>query len=71
MEDTIFPHGESLAFHVSHKGERQADAMQRNIIASWVVWLTVTRAAKLLPHLWQHPAHIIYVPAWILFAYYL
>jgi len=45
--------------------------IDRNIIASWVVWLTVTRALKLLPHLWQHPSHIIYVPAWIAFAYYL
>ena len=30
-----------------------------------------TRTAKLLPHLWYHPAHIIYVPFWIIFGYYL
>ena len=37
----------------------------------WIVWLMCTRTAKLLPHLWYHPKHIIYVPAWILFGYYL
>lgn len=30
-----------------------------------------TRTAKLLPHLWYNPSHIIYVPAWIIFGYYL
>jgi hypothetical protein len=30
-----------------------------------------TRTFKLLPHLWYRPSHIIYVPAWILFGYYL
>jgi hypothetical protein len=29
-----------------------------------------TRTAKLLPHLWHTPSHIIYVPAFILFGYY-
>jgi hypothetical protein len=29
-----------------------------------------TRTAKLLPHLWNRPEHIIYVPAFILFGYY-
>ena len=37
----------------------------------WLVWLFCTRTFKLLPHLWNHPAHIIYVPAWIIFGYYL
>ncbi|GJJ06405.1 hypothetical protein Clacol_000596 [Clathrus columnatus] len=41
-----------------------------NIIASWFVWLTATRTAKLLPHLWYRPQDIIYVPAFILFGYY-
>ncbi|WWC91747.1 uncharacterized protein L201_006694 [Kwoniella dendrophila CBS 6074] len=40
------------------------------IIISYLVWLMVTRTAKLLPHLWFRPSHIIYVPAWILFGYY-
>lgn len=41
-----------------------------NIIASYAVWLMATRTAKLLPHLWNRPEHIIYVPAFILFGYY-
>lgn len=44
--------------------------LSRNIIASWFVWLTATRTAKLLPHLWYRPSDIIYVPAFILFGYY-
>lgn len=35
-----------------------------------MVWLTATRTAKLLPHLWHRPQDIIYVPAFILFGYY-
>ena len=30
-----------------------------------------TRTTKLLPHLWKQPQHVIYVPAFILFGYYL
>ncbi|OJA15729.1 hypothetical protein AZE42_07256 [Rhizopogon vesiculosus] len=41
-----------------------------NIILSYTVWLMATRTAKLLPHLWHTPSHIIYVPAFILFGYY-
>jgi len=41
-----------------------------NIVASYMVWLMATRTAKLLPHLWHQPEHIIYVPAFILFGYY-
>jgi hypothetical protein len=29
-----------------------------------------TRTAKLLPHLWNRPQDIVYVPAFILFGYY-
>ena len=42
----------------------------RNVILSYLVWLTATRTAKLLPHLWHSPHDIIYVPAFILFGYY-
>ena len=42
----------------------------RNILASWFVWLSATRTAKLLPHLWHRPQDIVYVPAFILFGYY-
>jgi hypothetical protein len=41
-----------------------------NILLSYMVWLTATRTAKLLPHLWNTPQHVIYVPAFILFGYY-
>lgn len=41
-----------------------------NIVLSYVVWLSATRTAKLLPHLWNRPQDIIYVPAFILFGYY-
>jgi hypothetical protein len=42
----------------------------RNVILSYIVWLTATRTAKLLPHLWDRPQDIIHVPAFILFGYY-
>ena len=42
----------------------------RNVVLSYVVWLTATRTLKLMPHLWYQPKHIIYVPAFILFGYY-
>jgi hypothetical protein len=42
----------------------------RNILLSYLVWLIATRTAKLLPHLWNRPQDIIYVPAFILFGYY-
>lgn len=42
----------------------------RNVLASYAVWLMATRTAKLLPHLWNRPQDIIYVPAFILFGYY-
>ena len=45
-------------------------ALCRNILASYVIWLSATRTAKLLPHLWRRPQDIIYVPAFILFGYY-
>lgn len=35
-----------------------------------MVWLTLTRTLKLLPHLWNRPGDIIYVPAFIAFGYY-
>jgi len=41
-----------------------------NIILSYMVWLTATRTAKLLPHLWYRPQDVVYVPAFILFGYY-
>lgn len=44
--------------------------LHRNILLSYVVWLGATRTAKLLPHLWNRPQDIIYVPAFILFGYY-
>lgn len=42
----------------------------RNVVLSYIVWLSATRTAKLLPHLWNNPGHIIYVPAFIAFGYY-
>lgn len=44
--------------------------LRRNILLSYIVWLSATRTAKLLPHLWNRPQDIIYVPAFILFGYY-
>ncbi|TFY77222.1 hypothetical protein EWM64_g6788, partial [Hericium alpestre] len=41
-----------------------------NVVLSYIVWLTATRTAKLLPHLWTRPQDIIHVPAFILFGYY-
>jgi len=41
-----------------------------NVILSYMVWLSATRTAKLIPHLWNRPQDIVYVPAFILFGYY-
>jgi hypothetical protein len=41
-----------------------------NILLSYFVWISATRTAKLLPHLWDRPQDIIYVPAFIAFGYY-
>lgn len=46
------------------------DDTYRNVILSYMVWLTLTRTLKLMPHIWNHPGHIIYVPAFIAFGYY-
>lgn len=40
------------------------------ILLSWFFWLSITRTAKLGPHLWKRPRDIVYVPAWVLFGYY-
>lgn len=66
MAGTICPHGES-SFRYVRQGPRSGLGAHEQ----YVVWLFATRTLKLLPHLWQHPSHIIYVPAWILFGYYL
>ena len=42
----------------------------RNVLLSYFVWLSATRTAKLLPHLWHRPQDIVHVPAFILFGYY-
>jgi len=41
-----------------------------NVLLSYMVWLSATRTLKLLPHLWNRPQDIVYVPAFILFGYY-
>jgi len=41
-----------------------------NVVLSYMVWLTATRTLKLLPHLWNRPQDIVYVPAFIAFGYY-
>ncbi|KAK4703960.1 hypothetical protein P7C70_g2256, partial [Phenoliferia sp. Uapishka_3] len=41
-----------------------------NIILSWFTWLTITRTAKLAPHLWKRPQDVVYVPAWVAFGYF-
>lgn len=48
----------------------ETDRPRRNILISYLVWLSATRTAKLLPHLWTRPQDIVYVPAFILFGYY-
>ncbi|KAG6844833.1 hypothetical protein H0H87_003264 [Tephrocybe sp. NHM501043] len=50
--------------------ERYIWTSHPNILLSWMVWLTATRTAKLMPHLWHRPQDIIYVPAFIAFGYY-
>ncbi|KAI8582411.1 hypothetical protein K450DRAFT_227046 [Umbelopsis ramanniana AG] len=41
-----------------------------NIAISYIVWLLLTRAIKLLPHFFKRPQDIIWVPAWLVFNYY-
>lgn len=47
-----------------------SEIRSRNVVISYIVWLSATRTAKLLPHLWHRPQDIIYIPAFILFGYY-
>ncbi|OZJ05057.1 hypothetical protein BZG36_02097 [Bifiguratus adelaidae] len=41
-----------------------------NIVTSYICWLLLTRALKLLPHFWRRPQDVIWVPAWLIFNYY-
>jgi hypothetical protein len=41
-----------------------------NIAISYILWLLLTRAMKLLPHLVKRPQDIIHIPAWLIFNYY-
>ncbi|KAH8552595.1 nucleotide-diphospho-sugar transferase [Umbelopsis sp. PMI_123] len=41
-----------------------------NIAISYIVWLLLTRAIKLLPHFFRRPLDIIWLPAWLVFNYY-
>ena len=41
-----------------------------NILLSYIGWLFLTRSAKLVPHLLKRPQDVIYIPVWLLFAYY-
>jgi hypothetical protein len=63
---TIFLGGTFFSFAVIVNSHSQL----RNILLSYLVWLFATRTLKLMPHLWNQPSHIIYVPAYILFGYY-
>ena len=65
---TIYRGGAHLCIFSSPRGIDLT--FYRNILLSYVVWLSATRTAKLLPHLWNRPQDIIYVPAFILFGYY-
>jgi len=44
--------------------------VRKNILMNYVIWLGAMHTAKLLPHLWNRPQDIIYVPTFILFGYY-
>src|SRR5262249_54079737 len=41
-----------------------------NILISYLCWLLLTRAVKLLPHFWRRPQDIVWLPAWLVFGYY-
>ncbi|KAI9289582.1 nucleotide-diphospho-sugar transferase [Umbelopsis sp. AD052] len=41
-----------------------------NIAISYIVWLMLTRAMKLIPHFIKRPQDIIHIPAWLVFNYY-
>ncbi|KAI8576388.1 hypothetical protein K450DRAFT_257062 [Umbelopsis ramanniana AG] len=41
-----------------------------NIAISYIVWLMLTRAMKLIPHFIKRPQDIIHIPAWLIFNYY-
>ncbi|KAI9325021.1 glycosyltransferase like family 2-domain-containing protein [Zopfochytrium polystomum] len=37
---------------------------------SYVAWVLVTRLVKYAPHFARHPAHVVALPAWVLFGYF-
>jgi len=41
-----------------------------NILLSYLGWLLLTRALKLMPHLIRRPQDAIWIPAWLIFGYY-
>ncbi|KAM0748952.1 polysaccharide synthase [Meredithblackwellia eburnea MCA 4105] len=67
--------GPCLVLYLCIKSFREKDSggynlPSWNIILSWFCWLTLTRTAKLAPHLWRRPQDIWYVPAWVAFGYF-
>lgn len=68
--------GPCLVIYLCFKSRHYADdpnayhLSAANILCSYLVWLLLTRTAKLVPHLIKWPTHIIYVPVWLLFGYY-
>jgi hypothetical protein len=67
--------GPALVGYVVYKSTIPSDAggfhlPWWNVLMSYMVWLSATRTAKLLPHLWHRPQDIVHVPAFILFGYY-
>lgn len=51
-------------------GETNTPLPGWNIAISYITWLLLTRAIKLLPHFFKRPRDIIWVPAWLVFNYY-
>ncbi|KAK6827585.1 capsule polysaccharide synthase Cps1 [Apiospora arundinis] len=39
-------------------------------LAGLVAWILLTKTAKLLPWLWRYPADMVFLPAYVAFAYY-
>ena len=55
----------SLVFTLTRTGFFSATAMR-----ALCTWILVSKLPKLLPYFWRHPADLIYLPCYYVFAYY-
>ena len=62
-------YGYFIRRRIQRTGNSSQHCLYRNVILNYCIWLTFTRTLKLMPHLWNRPEDIIYIPAFVAFGY--